>query len=329
MLPAIRKGRDCRSLSPAHDRRPDAPPARRTGMKPLAAPALWFPVDQVTSGGLTALVVCGTAALLLVAVVVWRARRRRRQAGTPGAAGTASAAAPERVPDPARGARIQADLDRKMVRVARGVAHDLKNLLTVISGQARCILATSDAAAHIPWALRIEEAADRAIGLSRRLLDLDRPRPTGPLDLHRFVEDLLPILQLLTGPGARIELALGPDRALVAIDQVSMGQVLMNLVVNAGQAMPAGGTVTIATSLAADCKQAVLSVRDTGVGMNEDILRRVFEPWFTTKGEGTGLGLSVCQEIVTAAGGEIRASSAPAKGTTVAVHLPLADLPAS
>ena len=148
------------------------------------------------------------------------------------------------------------------------------------------------------------------------------------------------MLRTLLGPSIRLTTTLDPGLDLVRIDRCQIAQALINLTLNARDAMPAGGTLTIATTnvtsreTAADCgcgaqpqAYVALTVRDTGVGMDEATQARLFEPFFTTKapGHGTGLGLAMCKTIVTQHGGTIAISSAVARGTTVSLRLPRAS----
>jgi two-component system cell cycle sensor histidine kinase/response regulator CckA len=225
-------------------------------------------------------------------------------------------------------------------RLAGGIAHDFNNLLTVIS--ANITFARAELHPRSPAARELEEIADashRAAELTRRLLAFGRKQimQPSPVDLNRKVEDLTDMLRRLIGEQVQIQTQLMSDPWLVFADPGQLDQVLMNLVVNARDAMPEGGTVRIVTSKAhvddelARSHQGLvpgpyvsLAIQDTGVGIREEDLPRIFEPFFTTKdvGKGTGLGLAMVYGIVTQSGGRVSCDSAPGTGTTFTVLLP-------
>jgi PAS domain S-box-containing protein len=234
----------------------------------------------------------------------------------------------------------QAQKMEALGRLAGGIAHDFNNLLAVISGYSGLALET--AAEEDPARESMEEiheAAARATGLTRQLLAFSRQQPATPeiLDLNRIVGEMHKLLRRMAGKG--IEVVLAPDPALgrVRADAGQIGQVLMNLVVNARDAMPSGGTVRVETSNVcwtpddpqrpADVppgRYVALSVSDTGCGMPPEVLPRIFEPFFTTKdaGKGTGLGLSTVYGIVQQSGGGIRIESRVGEGTSFHIYLP-------
>jgi two-component system, cell cycle sensor histidine kinase and response regulator CckA len=225
-------------------------------------------------------------------------------------------------------------------RLAGGVAHDFNNLLTVINGMADLVLgglADNDPAR--PDLVQIRQAGDRAAALTGRLLAVSRRQILKPevLDLSAVIGGLRDMLQRLVGEDVVLELALAPDLVTVKADPGQIEQVVLNLVVNARDAMPDGGTLTIESrnvqldaTHAADHPgtrpgpHAMLTVRDTGVGMDDAVRRRIFEPFFTTKpqGKGTGLGLSMVYGIVKQSGGSIWFDSAPGRGTRFTLYLP-------
>jgi two-component system, cell cycle sensor histidine kinase and response regulator CckA len=227
--------------------------------------------------------------------------------------------------------------------LAGGVAHDFNNLLTIITGYGQLImnsLPADNPSRHS--AEQIVKAGERAAALTKQLLAFSRRQVLQPkvLDLNMLVKTLSTMLQRLIGEDIELRLALSQDLGRVSADPGQLEQVLMNLVVNARDAMPRGGTLTILTSNAgpdpSDPKppteqktRIMLAVSDTGHGMDESTLARLFEPFFTTKtpGKGTGLGLSTVFGIIKQSGGSLDVCSEPGKGTTVRVYLPSIDQP--
>jgi PAS domain S-box-containing protein len=227
-------------------------------------------------------------------------------------------------------------------RLASGVAHDFNNLLTVILGFAE--LVTEDAAMtsqHGNDLGEIIKAAKRAAGLTKQLLAFSRQQVlhAAPLDMNRLITEMTGMLGRLIGEDIEITLALAPHLSLALADRGQLEQVVMNLVVNARDAMPGGGSVTIET---ADVElensslhdetvmhghYVMLAITDTGSGMTKETQRRLFEPFFTTKetGQGTGLGLSTTYGIVKQSKGFIWVYSEPGLGTTFKVYLPRSD----
>jgi CheY-like chemotaxis protein len=228
-------------------------------------------------------------------------------------------------------------------RLAGGVAHDFNNLLTVILGYASHLeheLQPDDPVAI--QATEIRGAAERAARLTQQLLAFSRQQVLQPrvVDLNETVANLTSMLQRLIGSHVRLEMQLEEGLWSVLVDPGQIEQVLMNLVVNARDAMPRGGAITIRTStekIAAQRLQqgvpiptgdwVAIEVADTGEGMPAAIVSRIFEPFFTTKalGQGTGLGLSMVYGIVKQSGGFIFCNSAPGQGTTMRVYLPRAQ----
>jgi PAS domain S-box-containing protein len=242
-------------------------------------------------------------------------------------------------------AKLQAQLHhaQKMEsigRLAGGVAHDFNNLLTVINGYSQLVLAKLSAGDPLGAAIaEIHKAGERAAGLTRQLLAFSRKQVLEPrvLDLNRVVEEMRPMLERLVGEDVEVRVALKAESATVHADPHQLEQVIMNLAVNARDAMPGGGKLLIETagvgrdeSYARSHPEAragryvMLAVSDTGVGMNEETRRHIFEPFFTTKevGRGTGLGLSTVQGIVEQSGGYIDVRSEPGHGTTFTLYLP-------
>jgi PAS domain S-box-containing protein len=233
-------------------------------------------------------------------------------------------------------------------RLAGGIAHDFNNLLTVILGNAQLSLdASTNLEALREYAAQTEHAAQRAAALTRQLLIFSRQQVLEPqqLDLNMLVESTGQLLRRLIGEDVELVLRLSPELWPVKADPGQLEQVMMNLAVNGRDAMPAGGTLTIATAnievheaesqFGADAEQGpyvVLTIRDTGVGMDAATRARIFEPFFTTKapGEGTGLGLATVHGIVTQSGGHIQVDTAPGQGSAFRIYLPrtaAAELP--
>ncbi|RMF81096.1 MAG: response regulator, partial [Nitrospirae bacterium] len=173
---------------------------------------------------------------------------------------------------------------------------------------------------------RLEGAARAAAGLARQILDYSRDAADtqGRADLRTCVEEVAALMRHSLDPRIEVRVDAGAGAAPVPLAPGRVQQILMNLCCNARDAMPAGGVLELGVRVHGS--EATLRVRDTGMGMTEEVRRRIFQPFFTTKepGHGTGLGLAVCREIVAAAGGAIRVESAPGQGTLFEIHLPLA-----
>ena len=227
-------------------------------------------------------------------------------------------------------------------RLASGVAHDFNNLLTVILGFTELVTADVDIATQHGKDLgEIIKAAQRAAGLTKQLLAFSRQQVlrAAPVDVNGLITDMTGMLARLIGENIQIELALESDVPLATADRGQLEQVVMNLVVNARDAMPDGGTLTIETShvdlenssfheeTVVHGSYVMLAITDTGVGMTRDVQRRLFEPFFTTKetGKGTGLGLSTTYGIVKQSKGYIWVYSELDRGTTFKVYLPRAS----
>jgi two-component system cell cycle sensor histidine kinase/response regulator CckA len=230
-------------------------------------------------------------------------------------------------------------------RLAGGVAHDFNNVLAVISGYSESLarrLAPDD-----PLRVHAEEilqAAHRGGELTRQLLDFSRRQPVQPrdVDLNQTLHGLSAMLRRVTSQSIRIEMRTDPQLRPVRGDPTQLEQVIMNLALNARDAMPRGGTLSFLTrgirlsgqsaALAGvqDGEYSLLMVSDTGVGMDDVTRARVFEPFFTTKGsQGSGLGLSIAYSIVRDWGGNILVQSRPGRGTVFEVLLPVAGAPSS
>jgi two-component system cell cycle sensor histidine kinase/response regulator CckA len=226
-------------------------------------------------------------------------------------------------------------------RLAGGIAHDFNNVLTVIGGSAQMVLADVAGMGQTEEDVHeIVRATQRAADLTRQMLAFSRKQVLQPrvLDLNESVRHVEKMLRRLIGEDVALETRLSPDLNPVRGDAGQIEQVLMNLAVNARDAMPGGGTLSIATRNASlngaqggayalplePGEYVVLSVRDTGVGMDADTRSHLFEPFFTTKpaGSGTGLGLATVYGIVTQSGGHVSVDTAPGAGTTFEVYLP-------
>ncbi|MGL4552408.1 MAG: sensor histidine kinase, partial [Gemmataceae bacterium] len=203
-------------------------------------------------------------------------------------------------------------------RLAAGISHDFNNLLTVILGNAELLSATLARPEDRGLARLVIQAGERAAGLTRQLLTFSRQQPPElvPLDLASFLDEHAGFLQRLVG--VHVAVRVEHERGLPAVtaDRTLMTQILMNLAANARDAMPQGGELVLrATPAAAGVR---LTVRDTGVGMDEATRARLFEPFFTTKevGKGTGLGLATVYGAATVLGASVEVESAPGRGTS-------------
>jgi two-component system, cell cycle sensor histidine kinase and response regulator CckA len=218
-------------------------------------------------------------------------------------------------------------------QLAGGIAHDFNNVLMAILSNCRALRRQlpTDQPPHRQVA-QIEVAAGRAAHLTRQLLAFGRDADDQPvaLDLGAHVQRTAALLSQLIGDRIAVELSIAPDLRAVLGRSSELEQVIMNLVLNARDAMPDGGTVTITARNAADTpdtSEVQLVVADTGCGMDEATRARVFEPFFTTKdvGEGTGLGLATVYAVVARAHGRIDLTSAPGKGTAFSIWMPATD----
>ena len=225
-------------------------------------------------------------------------------------------------------------------RLAGGVAHDFNNLLTVISGFTELTLGKLPPGDPVrPYLEEVAKASERAAGVTRQLLAFSRRQvlQTVPTDLGAVVTGLEKMLRRLIGEDVEIILRLSPDLGTVKVDPGQMEQAVVNLCVNARDAMPGGGTLVLAAeNVTLDGasprsrggtrtgEYVALSVADTGTGMSPEVKDHVFEPFFTTKekGKGTGLGLAQVHGIVHQSGGFIEVDSTPGAGTTIRILLP-------
>jgi PAS domain S-box-containing protein len=224
-------------------------------------------------------------------------------------------------------------------RLATGIAHDFNNLITVLLGYSEEL--AERIAPGSPLRHPVDEmhhAAVRASGLTQQLLAFSRRQVTveQAIDLNQAVANMRDMLQRLLGAEITLDVRLQPDVGRVDADPVQIGQIVMNLAVNGRDAMPHGGTLTIATSRVQlgdehldviPGEHAMLCVTDTGIGMSPQVQRKLFEPFFTTKdaAHGTGLGLSMVAAIVRQSGGHIAVESEVGKGSTFRVYFPIAS----
>jgi signal transduction histidine kinase/putative methionine-R-sulfoxide reductase with GAF domain len=225
-------------------------------------------------------------------------------------------------------------------RLAGGVAHDFNNQLTVILGYLEILLEGMPPGDRRRGEIaEIQKAARHAAELTRQLLAYSRKQVLQPraVDLNLLIEEMRSMLRHLIGEDVRLQTHCDPRTLLVRVDPTQVQQVIVNLAVNSRDAMPSGGTLSIATSFLRAGKNTpqslaglppgdycLVSVSDTGTGMDEQTMSRLFEPFFTTKerGRGTGLGLSTAYGIVKQSGGFIFCASRPGEGTTFTICLP-------
>jgi len=246
----------------------------------------------------------------------------------------------EREREEAQSRFLQAQKMEAIGRLTGGIAHDFNNLLTAINGFAQLLqidLPSSDPRQE--YVARIREAGQRAAQLTRQLLAFSRKQIIAPrvVNLNEVVRDMDKMLRRIIGEDIEIDMVLSPDLWLVKVDPSQMQQVIMNLAVNARDAMPQGGKLAIETAnvVLDDAyvarhvgtevgEHVMLAISDTGVGMSEEVQAHIFEPFFTTKeeGKGTGLGLATVYGIVKQSGGNIWCYSEEGMGTTFKIYLP-------
>ena len=242
---------------------------------------------------------------------------------------------------------VQSQKMQAIGQLAGGVAHDFNNLLTAITGHCDLLLLRRDPGDPDYADLdQINQNANRAAALVGQLLAFSRKQNLRPelMDLRDTMGDLGHLLNRLVGETITLDLMLDPDAKLVRADRRQLEQVIVNLVVNARDAMPGGGRIEIETRATVRKEELVrdraavppgeyveIRVRDEGVGIDPENLPKIFEPFYTTKraGEGTGLGLSTVYGIVKQTGGYIFADSTPGQGTLFTMYLPAHDAPAA
>ncbi|MBD3349420.1 MAG: response regulator, partial [Candidatus Eisenbacteria bacterium] len=220
-----------------------------------------------------------------------------------------------------------------------GVAHDFNNLLTVISGYTELLSRSAEDARVSAHAEQIRGAAERAADLTQQLLAFSRQQPLQPrvVEANSAITSMNALLRRLIGEDIALSVHLSPDAGRIRVDPAQIEQVVMNLAVNARDAMPEGGALTLRTEHVVlsekdveETDQAIagnyvmLAVSDTGTGIDKEALDRIFEPFYSTKelGRGTGLGLSVVYGVVEQHGGFVEVDSEAGGGTTFRVYLP-------
>ncbi|HMG48417.1 MAG TPA: ATP-binding protein [Allosphingosinicella sp.] len=224
----------------------------------------------------------------------------------------------------------QAHKMQALGQLTGGIAHDFNNLLTVIQGSADMLRRPALAEdKRLRYADAVVQAAARAAALTGQLLAFARRQPLRPevIEANDLIRGMTDLLDRTLGERIEVRTILSADACAVEADRAQLESALLNIAVNARDAMPDGGLLTIRTAIADEARAGrmiALSVSDSGVGMDEDTLARAFEPFFTTKatGKGTGLGLSQVYGFASQSGGEVHIDSAPGEGTTVTLRLP-------
>ncbi len=234
----------------------------------------------------------------------------------------------------------QAQKMESLGTLAGGIAHDFNNLIAVINGFAELLLLKPGDPATLQKCVReIRRASERATGLVRQIMTFSRKAEVSfaPVDFNQLCRDLVALLAATFPRNISFNFALDEDLPPLMADQNQVQQIVLNLCVNARDAMPSGGSITLSTarvegsalppSLAGNRAYACLSATDTGTGMSPEVRARIFEPFFTTKSsdQGTGLGLAVVYGIVASHEGTIEVESEPGSGSTFKIYLPLAD----
>jgi len=227
---------------------------------------------------------------------------------------------------------VQAQKMEAVGRLAGGIAHDFNNLLTAISGYSEFLIAGEVDERSRRHAHEIKKAAARAAALTGQLLAFSRRQVLQPrvLDLNAVVSDMDMMLRRLIGEDVELVATLDPALGAVRADPTQVEQVIVNLAVNARDAMPNGGALTIETGNVSTSDEELVELRvtDSGVGMTEEERLQLFEPFFTTKTGGTGLGLATVYGIVEQSGGTIEVESAPGFGSSFRILLPRVEAPA-
>jgi len=238
---------------------------------------------------------------------------------------------------PSDGQLAEAHRMEAMGRLVSGVAHDFNNLLTGIVLCSDLLLAGLEEGSPLRrYAKEIRSASAQSAGMIRQLLTVAKPRAQEPsyLSLNDAIVGLRNLLSRLIGENVVLVTDLATDLRMVSIDPAQIQQIILNLILNARDAMPGGGRITLISrncdaDLGTDSQPGVeFEVQDNGCGMDAETCARVFEPFFTTKkfGHGTGLGLTTVYGIVNKKGGAIEIKSQPGSGTRVIVRLPAADI---
>lgn len=228
---------------------------------------------------------------------------------------------------------MQSQKMESLGRLAGGIAHDFNNLLTIINGYSDWMLREMDPADPFRQRLgEVRKAGERCSELTQQLLAFGRKQVVRfrSLNLNQLVNESKSMLDRILGDDIQLSTSLASDLGAIEADRGQMHQVLLNLVLNAREAMPAGGSLTIETRNLDDPPRIQLEIRDTGEGMDESTKRHLFEPFFTTKkgSRNTGLGLASVFGIISNAGGRIEVDSRPGGGTAVRIYLPRTQTPA-
>lgn len=218
-------------------------------------------------------------------------------------------------------------------RLASGVAHDFNHLLALIQGYVGKARRSEDLPAIAEALQGVDSAARRASAVSRRLLDFSRLEASRPqlLDAADTLEAMAPMLRQVFGAGIQCRVDTGQVRCAIHFDPAQLESILLSLAVNACHAMPEGGRFELVLAALPEAGELAIRVRDTGVGMSEEVRARCLEPFFTTKpvGQGTGLGLAMSASLVAAAGGRIQVESRSGEGTCIEIRLPAHALAAA
>jgi PAS domain S-box-containing protein len=238
---------------------------------------------------------------------------------------------------------VQAERMAAVGLLAGGVAHDFNNLLTIITGYSQILLSSlADSDVHRPAVDQILRASERAANLTRQLLAFSRKQKLQlkVIEVNALVQGMTTMLRRLIGEDIELHVKLSPETGRILADPGQIEQVIMNLAVNARDAMPDGGALTVETAIIELDNEytashinvrpgayVLLAVSDNGAGMDAETQSRLFEPFFTTKaqGRGTGLGMSTVFGIVKQSGGNIEVYSEPGRGTSVKVYFPRAE----
>ncbi len=237
---------------------------------------------------------------------------------------------------------IQSQKLESVGRLAGGIAHDFNNMLTAINGYSELTLRRMHPSDPLRGNIEeIKKAGDRSAELTNQLLAFSRRQIMQPrvLDLNRAVADLIPMLERLIGADIQLRTSFSNEKGMVNADPGQLSQVLLNLVINARDSMPDGGSILIDTFIkqidesnvvlnnVKPGRYSVMAISDTGTGMDNQTIQHIFEPFFTTKevGKGTGLGLSTVHGIVHQSGGSVTVSSTPGKGSRFEIYLPIAE----
>jgi signal transduction histidine kinase len=222
----------------------------------------------------------------------------------------------------------------EMGRLAAGVAHDFNNVLNAVFGYVELL---NDAAGDAPQvnrlATELASIADRGRGLAQNLMmlgrvNVNRARVFSPTEILNVS---VPLLRAAAGASVRLETIVPKSASRILMDPIQLERAILNLVINARDAMPAGGVVTVelreeTVGRSAECQATfvVVEVSDTGIGMDRDTRERMCETFFSTKGtQGRGLGMSIVNQIITMAGGFLQVDSSPGEGTRIRLYLPL------